>query len=62
MKPAPVPYVDKDGFNFTAVSIWVDENFACTNFKACAKVSLIASASIQSSLSFLDFLSVNGQN
>ena len=55
-----MPYVEKDGYNFTAVNIWIDENFACTNFKACAKVSLITSASIQSSLSFLDFLSVNG--
>ena len=40
----------------------VDEDFACTQFQSCSKVSLIAAASIQSSLSFLDFLSVNGQS
>ena len=44
------------------MNVWVDEDYACTQFQSCSKVSLIASASIQSSMSFLDFLSVNGEN
>jgi hypothetical protein len=40
----------------------VDEDFACTVFRSCRKVSLVAQASLQSSKSFLDFLGVNGQN
>lgn len=35
---------------------------SCTLFQSCSKVSLIAQASLQSSISFLDFLGVNGQN
>lgn len=40
----------------------MDEDFACTVFRSCRKVSLVAQASLQSSKSFLDFLGVNGQN
>ena len=42
--------------NFTNVVFTVDEDMACTLFQSCVKVSLIAQASIQSSISFLDFL------
>lgn len=40
----------------------MDEDFACTVFRSCRKVSLVAQASLQSSKSFLDFLGINGQN
>ena len=60
--PADDPIIEKDGTNYTKLTVWVDEDFACTNFKSCSKVSLIASASIQSAMSFLDFESVNGMN
>ena len=50
------------GTRLTQVTFSVDENTACTLFQICKMVSLIAQASIQSSLSFLDFLGVNGLN
>ena len=42
--------------NFTEVYFSVDEDMACTIFQSCKKVSLIAQASVQSSIAFLDFL------
>uniref|UniRef100_A0A7S3CQN4 Uncharacterized protein n=1 Tax=Strombidium rassoulzadegani TaxID=1082188 RepID=A0A7S3CQN4_9SPIT len=48
--------------NFTEVFFSVNEDMACTLFRSCKKVSLIAQASLQSSISFLDFMGVNGQN
>lgn len=55
--------VDEDGVqvNMTKVVFSVNEDMACTQFQSCRKVSLIASASIQSSLAFLDFLGNNGE-
>ena len=41
---------DNDGNRLTEVTFNVDEDTACTLFSSCAKVSLIAQASIQSSL------------
>jgi hypothetical protein len=35
---------------------------ACDLFRSCRSVSLISQASIQSSIAFLDFIGVNGQN
>merc|ERR1712070_452004 len=40
----------------------VDEGMACTLYRSCRGVSLIAQASLQSSKSFLNFMGVNGQN
>lgn len=48
--------------NFTKISFGVDDSMSCTLFTSCKKVDLIASASVQSSIAFLDFLGVNGQN
>lgn len=42
--------------NMTKVKFTVEENTACDLFRSCKKVSLIAQASVQSSISFLDFL------
>lgn len=42
--------------NVTVTNFTVDPDYACTMFKSCQKVSLIAAASIQSSEAFLDFL------
>lgn len=53
---------DDGPVNMTKVTFWVDEDMACKMFKSCEKVSLIAQASLQSSIAFLDFLGVNGQN
>lgn len=42
--------------NMTQVRFTVDEDMACNLFQSCQKVSLIAQASLQSSISFLDFM------
>lgn len=42
--------------NLTEIEFVTDEDMACTLFQSCSKVSLIAQASLQSSISFLDFL------
>ena len=63
--PYQTQFVNATGYNklnFTDVLFSVDEDFACTVFRSCRKVSLVAQASLQSSKSFLDFLGVNGQN
>mmetsp|Transcript_32901 Transcript_32901/g.50308 ORF Transcript_32901/g.50308 Transcript_32901/m.50308 type:complete len:186 (-) Transcript_32901:508-1065(-) len=46
--------------NMTEVFFSVDEDMSCTVFQSCKKTSLIAQASLQSSISFLDFMGVNG--
>jgi hypothetical protein len=46
----------------TQILFTVDEDFACTVYQSCKKVSLIAAASIQSSISFMDFLGINGES
>ena len=40
----------------------IDSDYACGIFTSCAKVSYIAQAGISSSVSFLDFMGVNGQD
>lgn len=42
--------------NLSEIGFAVNPDMACTLFTSCKKVSLIAQASIQSSISFLDFL------
>ncbi len=46
----------------TKVLFTVDKDYACTMFNSCKKVSLIASASLTSSIAFLDFMGYNGKN
>ena len=48
--------------NMTEINFHVDESMACTIFQSCKEVGLIAQASIESSIAFLDFMGVNGQN
>ena len=48
--------------NFTKITFSVDEDYACTVFRSCRKVSIVAMADLQSSIAFLDFLGVSGQN
>jgi hypothetical protein len=60
------PYTDHTNvrghdLNLTKILFSINEDFACTVFKSCEKVSLVAAASIQSSLSFMDFLGINGE-
>lgn len=40
----------------------MQNDYACDLFNSCKKVSLIAESGIESSIAFLDFLGVNGQN
>lgn len=40
----------------------MNEDYACTVFRSCRKVSIVAMADLQSSIAFLDFLGVSGQN
>lgn len=47
--------------NETVTLFTLDPNYACTLFKSCEKVSLIAQASLQSSMAFLDFMGFNGK-
>lgn len=44
------------------VNFNIDSNYACGLFKSCQQESFIAIAGISSSIAFLDFLGVNGQN
>ena len=46
----------------TQVLFSVDKDYACTMFNSCKKVALIASASLTSSIAFLDFMGYNGKN
>ena len=44
----------------TKLIFTIDEDFACTMFTSCKKVSLVAQASLQSSKSFLDLVKLAG--
>ena len=44
------------------IRYYVDDDVACTMFKSCMKVALIAQASVQTSQAFLDFMGVNGED
>lgn len=48
--------MDPEDGNLTLTNFTVDPDYACTMFQSCAKVSIVASASLQSSEAFLDFL------
>jgi len=48
--------------NMTEINFHVNEDMACSLFTSCKEVGLIAQASIESSIAFLDFMGVNGQN
>lgn len=45
----------------TDVLFTMDPGYACTIFKSCEKVSIVAQASLQSSIAFLDFMGFNGK-
>ena len=47
--------------NETLTEFTLDPDYACTLFQSCQKVSLIAQASLQSSIAFLDFMGFNGK-
>jgi len=47
---------------FQEIIFSMQEDYACDLFTSCKKVSLIAESGIESSIAFLDFLGVNGQN
>lgn len=47
--------------NETVTEFTLDPDYACTLFQSCQKVSLIAQASLQSSIAFLDFMGFNGK-
>lgn len=44
------------------VNFNIDSDYACGLFTSCKQESFIAIAGISSSIAFLDFLGVNGQN
>lgn len=46
----------------TEVQFNIDADYACGLFQSCEQESFIAVADISSSIAFLDFLGVNGQN
>lgn len=47
---------------YELVTFKLDTDYACEIFKSCKQESFIAQAGIESSIAFLDFLGVNGQN
>ena len=47
---------------YRLVGFSIDSDYACGVFTSCKKVSYIAQAGISSSISFLDFMGVNGQD
>ena len=51
-----------DGQEYTLVGFTIDSDYACGIFTSCSKVSYIAQAGISSSVAFLDFMGVNGQD
>ena len=51
-----------DDQDFRLVGFTIDSDYACGIFTSCKKVSYIAQAGISSSISFLDFMGVNGQD
>jgi hypothetical protein len=44
------------------VNFNLDNSYACELFQSCQQESFIAIAGISSSIAFLDFIGVNGQN
>ena len=48
--------MEQAGKNYTEIEFAVNDDMACTLFTGCKQVALIAQASLQSSLSFLNFL------
>jgi hypothetical protein len=40
----------------------LNTNYACEIFQSCQQEAFIAEAGISSSIAFMDFLGVNGQN
>ena len=52
----------KGDINYQNVIFSIDPSYACGIFQSCEKVSFIAQSGITSSLAFLDFLGVNGQD
>eukprot|EP00347_Sterkiella_histriomuscorum_P014918 403359016 len=66
--PQKTKFVQGDGYqmdpedgNLTLTNFTVDPDYACTMFQSCAKVAIVAAASLQSSEAFLDFLGFNGK-
>ena len=51
-----------DDQEYRLVGFTIDSDYACGIFTSCAKVSYIAQAGISSSVAFLDFMGVNGQD
>ena len=51
-----------DDQDYRLVGFSIDSDYACGIFTSCKKVSYIAQAGISSSVSFLDFMGVNGQD
>lgn len=47
---------------FQEVIFNIDSDYSCEIFQSCEQVSFIAQSDVTSSLAFLDFLGVNGQN
>lgn len=47
--------------NVTLVEYNIDPLYACSVFQSCEKVSIVAQASLQSSIAFLDFMGFNGK-
>jgi hypothetical protein len=50
------------GKQMAEVNFNIDAAYSCEIFQSCKQESFIAQAGISSSLAFLDFLGVNGQN
>ena len=45
--------------NETVTLFTMDPDYACTVFQSCQKVSIVAQASLQSSIAFMDFMGFN---
>ena len=50
------------GKDYTEVNFKLDIDWACEIFQSCKQESFIAMAGVSSSIAFLDFMGVNGQN
>jgi hypothetical protein len=55
-------YTYQGSIEYALVNFQVDTNYACDIFQSCEKESFISQADITSSLAFMDFLGVNGEN
>lgn len=55
-------YATSGGRNMTEVGFNIESDYSCGLFQSCRQESFIAVADISSSIAFLDFLGVNGQN